>query len=152
MSTSRGRSGGRRAGRPDERRRRLRTVDETSAGGLVVDHLRRRAAQRQGLRVGADDGETITAHRNGLRLGMGRLHRVDPRVDHDEIGQRGGTRCTLRDRDPAGHDHREEGNVQRRQCAVRQEWQETDVEIDALAKRVIVVNGVQKRFVLRGWL
>lgn len=42
MSTSRGRSGGRRAGgsaerRPD-RRRRLRTVDETSAGGLVVDH------------------------------------------------------------------------------------------------------------------
>jgi len=44
MSTSRGRSGGRRAGRPDERRRRLRTVDETSAGGLVVDHLRHRAA------------------------------------------------------------------------------------------------------------
>ena len=38
MSTSRGRSGGRRAGRPTERRRRLRTVDETSAGGLVVDH------------------------------------------------------------------------------------------------------------------
>lgn len=42
MSTSRGRSGGRRASgsaerRPD-RRRRLRTVDETSAGGLVVDH------------------------------------------------------------------------------------------------------------------
>jgi ADP-ribose pyrophosphatase YjhB (NUDIX family) len=52
MSTSRGRSGGRRGGhsteraatpraaaerRPD-RRRRLRTVDETSAGGLVVDH------------------------------------------------------------------------------------------------------------------
>jgi 8-oxo-dGTP pyrophosphatase MutT (NUDIX family) len=38
MSTSRGRSGGRRAGRPTDRRRRLRTVDETSAGGLVVDH------------------------------------------------------------------------------------------------------------------
>src|SRR3954462_11244503 len=38
MSTSRGRSGGRRAGRPLDRRRRLRTVDETSAGGLVVDH------------------------------------------------------------------------------------------------------------------
>ncbi|HWM59147.1 MAG TPA: NUDIX hydrolase [Pseudonocardia sp.] len=38
MSPSRGRSGGRRAGRPTERRRRLRTVDETSAGGLVVDH------------------------------------------------------------------------------------------------------------------
>ena len=30
--------------RPDERRRRLRTVDETSAGGLVVVHLRHRAA------------------------------------------------------------------------------------------------------------
>src|SRR3954462_12618778 len=40
MSTSRGRSGGRRAGRAVDRRRRLRTVDETSAGGLVVDHLR----------------------------------------------------------------------------------------------------------------
>jgi 8-oxo-dGTP pyrophosphatase MutT (NUDIX family) len=39
MSTSRGRSGGRRAGRSTERRRRLRTVDETSAGGLVVDHV-----------------------------------------------------------------------------------------------------------------
>ena len=38
MSTSRGRSGGRRGGRPVDRRRRLRTVDETSAGGLVVDH------------------------------------------------------------------------------------------------------------------
>ena len=38
MSSSRGRSGGRRGGRPAERRRRLRTVDETSAGGLVVDH------------------------------------------------------------------------------------------------------------------
>jgi 8-oxo-dGTP pyrophosphatase MutT (NUDIX family) len=38
MSTSRGRSGGRRAGRSPDRRRRLRTVDETSAGGLVVDH------------------------------------------------------------------------------------------------------------------
>ncbi|HXV91810.1 MAG TPA: NUDIX hydrolase, partial [Pseudonocardia sp.] len=38
MSPSRGRSGGRRAGRPQERRRRLRTVDEISAGGLVVDH------------------------------------------------------------------------------------------------------------------
>jgi 8-oxo-dGTP pyrophosphatase MutT (NUDIX family) len=37
MSTSRGRSGGRRAGRSSDRRRRLRTVDETSAGGLVVD-------------------------------------------------------------------------------------------------------------------
>ena len=37
MSTSRGRSGGRRAGRALERRRRLRTVDETSAGGLVVE-------------------------------------------------------------------------------------------------------------------
>ncbi|ANY06773.1 NUDIX hydrolase [Pseudonocardia sp. HH130630-07] len=36
MSTSRGRSGGRRAGRSADRRR-LRTVDETSAGGLVVD-------------------------------------------------------------------------------------------------------------------
>lgn len=36
MSTSRGRSGGRRAGRSADRRRRLRTVDETSAGGLVV--------------------------------------------------------------------------------------------------------------------
>jgi ADP-ribose pyrophosphatase YjhB (NUDIX family) len=44
MSTSRGRSGGRRAGRPTDRRRRLRTVDETSAGGLVVDHRRQRAA------------------------------------------------------------------------------------------------------------
>jgi ADP-ribose pyrophosphatase YjhB (NUDIX family) len=37
MSTSRGRAGGRRGRRPTERRRRLRTVDETSAGGLVVD-------------------------------------------------------------------------------------------------------------------
>jgi ADP-ribose pyrophosphatase YjhB (NUDIX family) len=37
MSTSRGRAGGRRGRRPAERRRRLRTVDETSAGGLVVD-------------------------------------------------------------------------------------------------------------------
>jgi ADP-ribose pyrophosphatase YjhB (NUDIX family) len=44
MSTSRGRSGGRRAGRALDRRRRLRTVDETSAGGLVVDHLRGHAA------------------------------------------------------------------------------------------------------------
>ena len=44
MSTSRGRSGGRRAGRPAERRRRLRTVDETSAGGLVVDHAAGAAA------------------------------------------------------------------------------------------------------------
>ena len=44
MSTSRGRSGGRRAGRSVERRRRLRTVDETSAGGLVVDDVRRKAA------------------------------------------------------------------------------------------------------------
>ncbi|MDF3050262.1 MAG: hydrolase [Pseudonocardia sp.] len=44
MSTSRGRSGGRRAGRSLERRGRLRTVDETSAGGLVVDHRRQRAA------------------------------------------------------------------------------------------------------------
>src|SRR3954465_23154 len=38
MSTSRGRSGGRRGGRPVDRRRRLRTVDETSAGGLIVAH------------------------------------------------------------------------------------------------------------------
>ena len=38
MSTSRGRSGGRRGSRPVDRRRRLRTVDETSAGGLIVDH------------------------------------------------------------------------------------------------------------------
>ncbi len=37
MSTSRGRSRGRRAGQRPERRQRLRTVDETSAGGLVVD-------------------------------------------------------------------------------------------------------------------
>ncbi|HEY1972292.1 MAG TPA: NUDIX hydrolase [Pseudonocardia sp.] len=37
MSPSRGRSDGRR-GRGSDRRRRLRTVDETSAGGLVVDH------------------------------------------------------------------------------------------------------------------
>ena len=44
MSSSRGRSGGRRAGRPTERRRRLRTVDETSAGGLVVDRELGRAA------------------------------------------------------------------------------------------------------------
>jgi 8-oxo-dGTP pyrophosphatase MutT (NUDIX family) len=44
MPTSRGRSGGRRAGRSTERRRRLRTVDETSAGGLVVDHRSRTAA------------------------------------------------------------------------------------------------------------
>jgi len=43
MSTSRGRSGGRRAGRPSDRRR-LRTVDETSAGGLVVDHAAGMAA------------------------------------------------------------------------------------------------------------
>ena len=41
MSTSRGRSGGRRGGRPVDRRRRLRTVDETSAGGLVVDQIGR---------------------------------------------------------------------------------------------------------------
>lgn len=44
MSSSRGRSGGRRGGRPAERRRRLRTVDETSAGGLVVDHATGAAA------------------------------------------------------------------------------------------------------------
>ena len=44
MSTSRGRSGGRRAGRSSDRRRRLRTVDETSAGGLVVDRNRGAAA------------------------------------------------------------------------------------------------------------
>jgi ADP-ribose pyrophosphatase YjhB (NUDIX family) len=44
MSTSRGRSSGRRAGRAVDRRRRLRTVDETSAGGLVVDQTRRTAA------------------------------------------------------------------------------------------------------------
>jgi 8-oxo-dGTP pyrophosphatase MutT (NUDIX family) len=37
MSPPRGRSGKRR-GRSPDRRRRLRTVDETSAGGLVVDH------------------------------------------------------------------------------------------------------------------
>jgi 8-oxo-dGTP pyrophosphatase MutT (NUDIX family) len=37
MSSPRGRSGKRR-GRSPDRRRRLRTVDETSAGGLVVDH------------------------------------------------------------------------------------------------------------------
>src|ERR1700759_3775746 len=37
MSPSRGRSDGRR-GRGSDRRRRLRTVDETSAGGLVVDN------------------------------------------------------------------------------------------------------------------
>ena len=44
MSTSRGRSGGRRGGRPTGHRRRLRTVDETSAGGLVVDHATGTAA------------------------------------------------------------------------------------------------------------
>jgi 8-oxo-dGTP pyrophosphatase MutT (NUDIX family) len=44
MSPSRGRSGGRRTGRPADRRRRLRTVDETSAGGLVVDHAAGTAA------------------------------------------------------------------------------------------------------------
>jgi ADP-ribose pyrophosphatase YjhB (NUDIX family) len=44
MSTSRGRAGGRRGRRPTERRRRLRTVDETSAGGLVVDHAAGTAA------------------------------------------------------------------------------------------------------------
>src|SRR4051794_5204851 len=44
MSTSRGRAGGRRGRRPTERRRRLRTVDETSAGGLVVDHVAGTAA------------------------------------------------------------------------------------------------------------
>jgi 8-oxo-dGTP pyrophosphatase MutT (NUDIX family) len=44
MSTSRGRAGGRRGRRPAERRRRLRTVDETSAGGLVVDHVAGTAA------------------------------------------------------------------------------------------------------------
>jgi ADP-ribose pyrophosphatase YjhB (NUDIX family) len=43
MSPSRGRAGGRRAGRSAERRR-LRTVDETSAGGLVVDHEQGTAA------------------------------------------------------------------------------------------------------------
>jgi 8-oxo-dGTP pyrophosphatase MutT (NUDIX family) len=43
MSPSRGRSGGR-TGRPADRRRRLRTVDETSAGGLVVDHAAGTAA------------------------------------------------------------------------------------------------------------
>lgn len=37
MSPSRGRQGRRRAGRPQQRHRRLRTVDEISAGGLVVD-------------------------------------------------------------------------------------------------------------------
>ena len=44
MSTSRGRSGARRAGRPLDRRRRLRTADEISAGGLVVDHVHGTAA------------------------------------------------------------------------------------------------------------
>ena len=44
MSTSRGRAGGRRGRRPTERRRRLRTVDETSAGGLVVDRAAGTAA------------------------------------------------------------------------------------------------------------
>jgi 8-oxo-dGTP pyrophosphatase MutT (NUDIX family) len=44
MSTSRGRSGGRRGSRPADRRKRLRTVDETSAGGLVVDHATGAAA------------------------------------------------------------------------------------------------------------
>jgi len=44
MSSSRGRSGGRRAGRSLDRRRRLRTVDETSAGGLVVDRAAGTAA------------------------------------------------------------------------------------------------------------
>ncbi|MGH3613270.1 MAG: NUDIX hydrolase [Pseudonocardia sp.] len=43
MSTSRGRSGGRDTGRPPVRRR-LRTVDETSAGGLVVNHEQGTAA------------------------------------------------------------------------------------------------------------
>ncbi|MBA2308588.1 MAG: NUDIX hydrolase [Pseudonocardiales bacterium] len=43
MSPPRGRSGKRR-GRSPDRRRRLRTVDETSAGGLVVDHATSRAA------------------------------------------------------------------------------------------------------------
>ena len=44
MSSSRGRSGGRRGSRPTERRKRLRTVDETSAGGLIVDHATGAAA------------------------------------------------------------------------------------------------------------
>ncbi|WP_132426787.1 NUDIX hydrolase [Pseudonocardia endophytica] len=48
MSTSRGRSsagrGAGRARRSADRRRRLRTVDETSAGGLVVDRNRGAAA------------------------------------------------------------------------------------------------------------
>lgn len=51
MSTSRGRSSagrgaghGGRAGRPPDRRRRLRTVDETSAGGLVVHPVTGEAA------------------------------------------------------------------------------------------------------------
>jgi len=43
MSPPRGRSGKRR-GRSPDRRRRLRTVDETSAGGLVVDHATSQAA------------------------------------------------------------------------------------------------------------
>lgn len=43
MSAGRNRSGGHQPGRPSVRRR-LRTVDETSAGGLVVDHERGTAA------------------------------------------------------------------------------------------------------------
>ena len=67
MSTSRGRSGGRRASRAVDRRRRLRTVDETSAGGLVVDHLRLTAAligrlDRLWQRTGVDPGAALYEH------------------------------------------------------------------------------------------
>lgn len=44
MPPSPGRSGGAQPGRRNRRRRRLRTVDETSAGGLVVDEAEKRAA------------------------------------------------------------------------------------------------------------
>lgn len=44
MSPPRSRSSGRRSGRSPERRRRLRTVDEISAGGLIVDHTMATAA------------------------------------------------------------------------------------------------------------
>lgn len=45
MSPSTGRSGGTKPGRRNRRRgRRLRTVDETSAGGLVLDEAHRHAA------------------------------------------------------------------------------------------------------------
>jgi 8-oxo-dGTP pyrophosphatase MutT (NUDIX family) len=44
MPPSPGRSGGAQPGRRNRRRRRLRTVDETSAGGLVVDGAEQSAA------------------------------------------------------------------------------------------------------------